>query len=42
MEIIKGIIGVYMGNPILNTGIIVGVLALGWFLLLQINSLNFM
>ena len=32
MEIIKGIIGVYMGNPILNTGIIVGVLVLGWFL----------
>ena len=32
MGIIKGIIGVYMSNPILNTGIIVGVLGLGWFL----------
>ncbi len=32
MGIIKGIIGVYISNPVLNTGIIVGVLALGWFL----------
>ena len=32
MEIIKGIIGVYMSDPIWNTIIIVGVLVLGWFL----------
>lgn len=32
MEIIKGIVGVYVSNPILNTIIIVGVLVLGWFL----------
>ena len=32
MEIIKGITGFYMQNPILNTGIIVGVLILSWFL----------
>ena len=32
MGIIKGIIGIYMGNPILNTIIIIAVLVLGWFL----------
>ena len=32
MGIIKGIIGIYMGNPVLNTIIIIAVLVLGWFL----------
>ena len=32
MGIIKGIIGNYMGNPVLNTIIIIAVLVLGWFL----------
>ena len=44
MGIIKGIIGVYMGNPVLNTIIIIAVLVLGWFLLtyrkLQIMALT--
>ena len=44
MEIIKGIIGIYMGNPVLNTIIIIAVLVLGWFLLtyrkLQIMALT--
>ena len=32
MEIIKGITGFYMQNPILNTVIVLGVIGLGWFL----------
>lgn len=32
MEIIKGITGFYMQNPILNTVLILGVIAVGWFL----------
>ena len=44
MGIIKGIIGIYMGNPVLNTIIIIAVLVLGWFLLtyrkLQIMALT--
>ena len=32
MEIIKGITGFYMQNPVINTLVIIGVLVLGWFL----------
>ena len=44
MGIIKGIIGICMENPVLNTIIIIAVLILGWFLLtyrkLQIMALT--